>query len=69
MNNHQQLTYFAGFDWAKDHHDVVVLDASGKIIDRVPLRSHPRRVEAMEREDRRPPRYGRRHRDEFRRGR
>jgi transposase len=33
MNHHQQLTCFAGFDWAKDHHDVVVLDTSGNIID------------------------------------
>jgi hypothetical protein len=31
--NHHQITCFAGFDWAKDHHDVVVLDASGNIID------------------------------------
>ena len=33
MNPHQQLARFAGFDWAKDHHDVVVIDAQGKIID------------------------------------
>jgi len=28
-----QLSYFAGFDWAKDHHDVIVLDQAGKIVD------------------------------------
>jgi hypothetical protein len=33
MNPHQRLARFAGFDWAKDHHDVVVLDAQGQIID------------------------------------
>jgi transposase len=33
MNSHQQLARFAGFDWAKDHHDVVVLDARGRIVD------------------------------------
>ena len=28
-----EFTYFAGFDWADDHHDVVVLDRQGAIID------------------------------------
>ena len=27
-----ELTHFAGFDWAKDHHDVVVVDRIGKIV-------------------------------------
>ena len=26
------ITHYAGFDWAKDHHDVVVVDAQGKIV-------------------------------------
>lgn len=26
------LTHFAGFDWAKDHHDVIILDAQGRIV-------------------------------------
>lgn len=33
MKNHRQLTCFAGFDWARDHHDVVILDAAGAVID------------------------------------
>jgi len=28
----EAITHYAGFDWAKDHHDVVVLDARGKIV-------------------------------------
>ena len=37
MNTWAEVTHFAGFDWAKDHHDVLVLDASGKIVHRVPF--------------------------------
>ena len=33
MKTHQQLTCFAGFDWAKDHHDVVIVDPQGAVID------------------------------------
>lgn len=29
---HQRLTHFAGFDWASDHHDIIVLDAHGKMV-------------------------------------
>lgn len=29
---HDQLTHFVGFDWASDHHDVVVVDGAGKIV-------------------------------------
>jgi len=29
---HQQFLAFAGFDWASDHHDVVVLDPQGAIL-------------------------------------
>jgi len=28
---YEELTHFAGFDWAKDHHDVIILDGSGRI--------------------------------------
>lgn len=31
MNTWNDITHFAGFDWAKDHHDVLVVDATGKI--------------------------------------
>ncbi|MBX3743164.1 MAG: IS110 family transposase [Akkermansiaceae bacterium] len=29
---HQTLSHFAGFDWAKDHHDAVIIDRDGKIV-------------------------------------
>jgi transposase len=29
---HQQLSHFAGFDWAKDHHDIVVVERDGRIV-------------------------------------
>jgi len=32
MKAWNQITHYAGFDWAKDHHDVIVLDVSGKIV-------------------------------------
>jgi len=32
MKTWQDITHFAGFDWAKDHHDVLVLDGAGKIV-------------------------------------
>jgi transposase len=31
MKTWNEVTNFAGFDWAKDHHDVLVLDNTGKI--------------------------------------
>jgi len=31
MNTWNDITHFAGFDWAKDHHDVLVLDHTGQI--------------------------------------
>ena len=27
-----QISHYAGFDWAKDHHDVVVVDQQGRIV-------------------------------------
>ena len=32
MKSHSELTHFAGFDWAKDHHDVCLLDRQGQIV-------------------------------------
>jgi len=32
MQAYQTLSHFAGFDWAKDHHDVIVVDRDGRII-------------------------------------
>lgn len=34
MNAWTELTHYAGFDWADDHHDVVVLDRQGTIVER-----------------------------------
>ena len=28
----EEITHYAGFDWAKDHHNVVVVDRQGKIL-------------------------------------
>lgn len=32
MKTWQQLTHYAGFDWARDHHDIVIIDLQGQII-------------------------------------
>ena len=32
MQSWQEITHYAGFDWAKDHHVVVVVDRSGHIV-------------------------------------
>lgn len=32
MQTHEALTHFAGFDWAKDHHDIIIVDARGQIV-------------------------------------
>ena len=32
MHTFEQLTHFAGFDWAKDHHDAVILDRHGNTV-------------------------------------
>lgn len=32
MKNWNELTHFAGFDWAGDHHDVVIVDQTGNVI-------------------------------------
>lgn len=32
MKAWNQFTHFAGFDWAQDHHDVIIVDGSGKTV-------------------------------------
>jgi transposase len=32
MTTHAELTHFAGFDWAGDHHDIIIVDASGVLV-------------------------------------
>jgi len=32
MNNWKDITHYAGFDWAKDHHAVVIVNAEGHIV-------------------------------------
>jgi transposase len=32
MTPHHELTHFAGFDWAGDHHDIIIVDASGTVV-------------------------------------
>ncbi len=32
MKAWQELTHYAGLDWAKDHHAVVVVEAGGRIV-------------------------------------
>src|SRR6185369_2697050 len=32
MDTFEELTHFAGFDWAKDHHDAVILDRHGTTV-------------------------------------
>ena len=32
MKSWQEITHYAGFDWAKDHHAVVVVNAQGQIV-------------------------------------
>jgi len=33
MKNWTEQNYFAGFDWASNHHDVVIVDRSGQIVE------------------------------------
>ena len=32
MKEWNQITHYAGFDWARDHHEVVVVDSGGQIV-------------------------------------
>jgi transposase len=32
MNTHQEHHHFAGFDWASDHHDVIIVDRAGQVV-------------------------------------
>jgi len=37
-----EITHYAGFDWARDHHDVVIVDRQGQIVADCPMLSvHP----------------------------
>jgi len=29
---HEELTHFAGFDWASDHHDIIIVDNTGSLV-------------------------------------
>jgi transposase len=33
MKTWNELTHFAGFDWAKDHHDVCLIDRQGQVVE------------------------------------
>jgi transposase len=32
MTTHCELTHFAGFDWAGDHHDIIIVDTAGRVV-------------------------------------
>ena len=32
MNPHHELSHYAGLDWAAEHHDVIIVDATGKLV-------------------------------------
>ena len=32
MKSWNEITHYAGFDWARDHHDVVIVDGQGQIV-------------------------------------
>lgn len=32
MQPHEELTHFAGFDWARDHHDIIIVDLKGVVV-------------------------------------
>jgi hypothetical protein len=32
MQSWSEITHYAGFDWATDHHDVVIVNRSGNIV-------------------------------------
>jgi len=32
MQSWSEITCYAGFDWATDHHDVIIVNRSGKIV-------------------------------------
>ena len=80
----QELTHFAGLDWARDHHEVVSVDASGHIVADFRIAhtaeeaegnsggrwsGESRRLAALAGKNRRLSQAGRRRRDELRRGR
>ena len=34
MKDWKEITHYAGFDWAKDHHHIVIVDNRGQIVER-----------------------------------
>jgi transposase len=32
MKAWEEITHYAGFDWARNHHDVIIVDRDGKIV-------------------------------------
>jgi len=32
MTAHAELTHFAGFDWAGEHHDIIIVDSQGRLV-------------------------------------
>jgi hypothetical protein len=34
MKNWTEQNHFAGLDWATDHHDVVIVDRAGQVVER-----------------------------------
>ena len=32
MNSWSEITHYAGFDWAKDHHEAVIVDRLGQSV-------------------------------------
>ena len=32
MKAWKEITYYGGFDWARDHHDVVIVDRRGQMV-------------------------------------
>ena len=49
MKAWKEITYYGGFDWARDHHDVVIVDRSGPDRGRLCHRAHCRRLAALAR--------------------
>ena len=52
MQPWSKITHYAGFDWAHDHHEVVIVNPSGKIVTDFQI-EHSRRLAALARASRR----------------
>ena len=51
MKPWKDLTHYAGFDWAKDHHAVVIVDREGRIVADFEFEHIAGRLEELCRED------------------